>query len=223
MITRKIVFCALFVLIACGGMNTLTAAELRTGLLAGYQGGPGAQLSTAMSDFAEGFPLAVRVGIGYSVREAGRAADARRIFINDATNGTPEEHGSFFDYRFDLMYPFGWRAAKELYLISGVRYSQSTSNFKFIGGNEDFDITSSQWGFGLGMEAAFPMSQKFDFIVSGGIDYYLSSTLSGHDTSYSPDGEDVNPRRDYTFDDASNAVNQPDFEPRFMIGVGYKF
>jgi len=67
------------------------------------------------------------------------------------------------------------------------------------------------------------MSTKFDFIVSGGLDYYFNDTISGHDTSYSPDGENVNPRQNYTYDDANNAINQPGIEFRLMIGAGYSF
>ena len=32
------------------------------------------------------------------------------------------------------------------YVFAGPRYGSFTGNFKFIGGNEDFDVTSSHWG-----------------------------------------------------------------------------
>jgi hypothetical protein len=223
MITRIVVTCVLLLLFASCTAGGVFAAELRTGVQAGYRGGEGAELDVALSNFAKEFPLAIRVGLGYSVREAGKAADARKIFINDATNGTPEEHGSFLDYRFDLMYPFGWRSAKELYLAGGVRYSQSTTNFKFVGGNEDFDITSNQWGIGLGIEGYFAISQRLDFVVGGGIDYFFEAALVGHDTEYHPDGDNVNPHKDYTYSDADAAVNQPSINGRALIGLSYTF
>ncbi len=67
------------------------------------------------------------------------------------------------------------------------------------------------------------MNNQFYFITSAGFDYYFSSELSGHDTRYSPDGEDVNTRNDYTYDDADNAINNPTFQLRLLVGVNYHF
>jgi hypothetical protein len=47
--------------------------------------------------------------------------------------------------------------------------------------------------------------------------------LYGHDTSYSPDGENVNDRKGFTFEDADNAVNQPKHNLKAMVGLGYNF
>jgi hypothetical protein len=55
------------------------------------------------------------------------------------------------------------------------------------------------------------------------IEYYFSSRLRGHDTSYSPDGENVNPREEYTYNDANEAINRPGIEFRLMIGLQYHF
>jgi hypothetical protein len=60
-------------------------------------------------------------------------------------------------------------------------------------------------------------------VFGGGADYFFESTLKGHDTSYGPNGDDVNPREDYTYDDADDAVNQPKIMGRFMIGINYGF
>jgi len=199
------------------------AARVSAGAMLGYRGGVGVEANAMLADFAKGFPMALRFSVGYSSREPGNAADARRIFINDATNGTPEENGWYWDYRFDLMYDFGWSSVADLYLTGGVRYAQFTGNFKFIGGNEDFDVTSNQWGLGAGVDAYFDITQKLQFVLSGGVDYYFEGTLKGHDTEYSPDGDDVNPRNDYTFADANDAINQPTWEGRAMIGISYWF
>jgi hypothetical protein len=167
--------------------------------------------------------MAFRLAAGYSRREAGKADDARRIFINDATNGTPEEKAWLWDIRLDFMYDFGWSSSADIYVTGGVRHSNFTANFKYIGGNEDFDVTSNQWGLGTGLEGYFNITPKLQFVVSGGVDYYFPSALKGHDTEYNPDGDHVNPRNDYTYDDADDAVNQPSWEPRALIGLSYWF
>ncbi len=223
MISRNIVACMVSLIFATVVAGAANAADFRAGLQVGYTGGVGAELNASVSDFAKGFPMALRFAVGYTSREPGNAADARQIFINDATNGTPEENGWFWDYRFDLMYPFGWGAVEKLFVVGGVRYAQFTGNFKFVGGNEDFDVTSSQWGLGLGLEGYFDISNRLEFMVGGGFDYFFDSALKGHDTEYSPDGDDVNPRNDYTYEDADEAINQPKFVGRALIGLSYRF
>ena len=189
----------------------------------GYYGGLGFHASGMIDNFAQGFPLAFRVGIGYASVEPGKAADARRIFINDATNGAPEKSGRMWDYRFDLLLPVKVLQMKQAYLYGGPRYTRFTGNFKYVGGNEDFDVTSNQWGFGVGVVSFFPMTTTLDLALTAGIDYYGDAKLTGHDTSYSPDGDDANPRNDYTYDDADEAIEQPQVEPRVMLGIRYRF
>jgi hypothetical protein len=64
------------------------------------------------------------------------------------------------------------------------------------------------------------MSEKMSLPMSGGLDYFLQGALEGHDTAYSPDGEDVNPREGYDYKDADRAVNQPEVAVHLLIGVG---
>jgi hypothetical protein len=151
------------------------------------------------------------------------AADARRIFINDATNGTPTESGSMVAFGLDLVYPLKASQRSGLYAFAGPRYGSFTGNFKFVGGNEDFDITSNGWGAGLGLEGRFQMGMATQFVIGGGGDYFPDSTLSGHDTAYAPDGEIINGRGDYTYGAADEAVNQPKWEWRLTLGVNYLF
>ena len=91
------------------------------GLNFGYNGGFGGQLNFTMTSFQSGFPLSIRFGFGYTNVDPGRPADARKIFINDATNGTPEENGYIWDLRFDLMLPVNVLYKSNIYL--GPRYS----------------------------------------------------------------------------------------------------
>ena len=65
-------------------------AHFSAGLLVGYSSGFSIQGYGLAADFAKGFPLRARLGIGYVATEPGDALAARRIFINDATNGTPD-------------------------------------------------------------------------------------------------------------------------------------
>ena len=116
MISRFVVSCMFLFLFATCVVGVAIAAEFRAGVVAGYTGGVGVGMNASVSDFAEGFPMALRIGVGYTSREPGNAADARRIFINDATNGTPEENGWMWDYRLDLMYQFGWRSVEKLFV-----------------------------------------------------------------------------------------------------------
>jgi hypothetical protein len=185
------------------------------GGLMGYQGGFGVQAFATARDFAQGLPVAVRVRLGRTSMDAGDPAAARRIFINDATNGTPATKGRSWDAGLDVLVPRGRRSRVWL----GVRRTQFVANFKYIGGNEDFDVRSGLWGLAGGAEAGFPMSPRMDLLVSVGAEAYFSSRLQGHDTSYSPNGENVNPRGDFTYRDADRAVGQPKLRPAFLVGV----
>jgi len=215
-------------LLLAGGSSAQTEANtdadsprLHAGLVLGYFSGFEIQGNFTVSNFAQGFPLSARVGIGYTMLDPGTATDARRIFINNATNGIPEEKGRMWDFRMDLMYPVKLFNMERAYLTFGPRHSRFKANFKYVGGNEDFDVTSNQWGLGTGIEGYFPMSKRVDFTLSGGIDYFLKARLAGHDTSYDPNGDDINPREEYTFDDADKAIGQPKFEFRVMLGFSY--
>jgi len=191
------------------------------GLILGYNGGFGGQFDLTIGNFQGGVPLSARFGIGYTISEPGIADSARKIFINDATNGTPEESGYGWNLRFDILFPVNILYKSDIYF--GARYSMFTANFKYVGGNEFFDITSDQFGLGAGIETQLPLVPNLYLIFSGGADYFFESTLSGHDTAYSPDGENVNPREGYSYENADNAINQPKLIGRFLIGINYGF
>lgn len=193
-------------------------ATFSVGGFVGYQDGLSFQAFGTAENFAQGFPLKARFRLARNSVEPGSAPDARRIFINDATNGTPKEKGHTMDLGFDGLYPMGPRS----HFFGGVRYSSFKANFKYVGGNEDFDVTSSHWGLAAGMEASYPMGPKLALVLAGGGEYYFSSRLTGHDTSYSPDGDNVNPRKEYTYSDADDAVDQPTWRPIVLMGVSYR-
>lgn len=201
-------------------------SNFSAGVMAGYNRGLGFQGNLTMQS---GFPFDLRLGLGYTFLNPGNSLEARRVFINNNTNGTPEKNGRSIDYRLDFLFPRSIFGLKNSYLVLGPRGSSFKGTFKYIGGNEEFDVISHQWGLGAGIENHVRMNQKLSLVVVVGLDYYLPSTLHGHDTSYSPDNDNVNPRNDnqnddnpFTYKDADKAISQPRFMPYALIGVNFK-
>ena len=191
------------------------------GLTMGSNGGFEAAFDWLFSDLAPGLPLDLRVGVGYASVNPGDPVAARHIFINDATNGVPQRSGRKWDYSLDVVLPLKGFLSSGTYIYAGPRYSRFTANFKYVGGNEDFDVRSNQWGFGVGLGSQFVISPRFALVIASGVDYLSMAELDGHDTSYSPNGETGNERDDYTFADADEAIDQPKVELRLMLGLRY--
>jgi hypothetical protein len=194
----------------------------------GYNKGLGLQASVTASNFAPEFPFKIRLGAGLTFLNPGDALDARRIFINNNTNGTPEKKGRSIDIRLDFLVTRTVFGLDNSYVSAGPRFSTFKGNFKYVGGNEDFDVKSHQWGIGAGIENHFKMTPAMDLILAYGLDFYIPSTLTGHDTSYSPDNDNVNPRTDnqnnnvyFIYKDANKAIRQPVFMPYIMLGMNF--
>lgn len=194
-------------------------------IMAGMNRGFGLGSNIVFNNLSQSFPFELRLGIGYTWLNPGNSADARRIFINDATNGTPEKKGYNIDLRLDLMKSATIFGHTPSYWYIGPRYSFFKGNFRYVGGNEDFDVTSKQFGFGTGIESRYQMTNNLKLVMSAGLDYFLPALMQGHDTSYSPDNDNVNPRtnRDtgkiYQFKDANKAIKQPELMPRLQMGI----
>jgi hypothetical protein len=196
------------------------APHTTVSLSLGASGGLGGEAYVTFDRLAQGLPVSPRLAIGYRRLDPGIPLDARHVFINANDNGEPEERGSRWDFRLDAVFPSPWR--DNLWIVSGPRYSSFTGNFKFIGGNEFFDVTTRQWGFGVGAESRFPMGARTTLEIGAGLDRYFDATFKGHDTEYSPDGTIVSQVDDYTYADADAAIHQPSWAPRFTVGVGYR-
>ena len=203
-------------------------SSLSAGVLTGYNRGYGVQANLTLHN--SHLPFELRLAAGYSFINPGWVWDARRIFINNNTNGTPEKAGRSVDYRLDFMMPVSLFGLNQSYFVLGPRGSSFKGNFAYIGGNEEFDVTSQQWGAGAGLETHFKMADKLNLVIAAGLDYYVPSTLRGHDTSYSPDNDNVNPRNDnqnddepFTYKDANEAIYQPGLMPFAMIGLNLNF
>ena len=218
-----ILICGTFLVRAQSEQSFTHRPFVTSGITVGYTGGFGIQGNVMVSNFAQDFPLSARLGIGYSTLDPGNPADARKIFINDATNGVPEKSGTDWNFRLDFLYRVPFLSLKRFYVFTGARYSAFSAEFNFVDGNEFFNINSNQWGLGLGGESYFMLVPGLDLVFSLGADYYFDSTLEGHDTSYSPDGQNINSRRGYTYYDADQAINQPKVMLRAMLGFNYHF
>jgi hypothetical protein len=198
------------------------------GIMTGYNRGFGIQTNITAYNFPKDFPLELRFGLGLSLIDPGNAADARRIFINNATNGVPEKNGRSFDLRLDFMFPKTIFGNHQSYLLFGPRFSTFRGHFDYVDGNEVFDVTSQQWGIGAAIENHFKLTQNLSLILNYGFDVYLPSSLTGHDTSYSPNNDNINPEENdqnndnpFTYKDADRAIRQPFIMPHLMIGVNF--
>ena len=189
----------------------------------GYFGGVGLHVAGTVNHFADGFPFQLRVGLGYAWVAPGDAMRARRVFINQATNGSPRGKGKMWDARVDVLYPVKLFSLKNTRLFVGARKAAYTAYFEYIGGNETFGVTSNPWGVGGGFETSFSISPRVDMLLTAGADYYFRTLLSGHDTYYRPNGDDLNAKEDFTYKDADDAIAQPSLNTRIMFGVAYRF
>lgn len=184
--------------------------------------GFGARADLTLHDFTRDLPLSLRVGVGYAGRDAGDPLAARRVFINNNTNGTPTETGHSWQLRLDLVRPVGHLGRAPLNLGLGLRKAFFTGTFDYIGGNEDFDVTCRPWGLGVGLDTGFAVGRNSSFTLAAGLDRYFGATLEGHDTAYNPDGTIVNQQEDYAWADADEAINQPRWELTAVMGLRWR-
>ena len=218
--TRAALLCGL--LVPFGAASTALAGDFHGGLNTGYSGGLGIQATGTFMDFTRELPLTARFTFGYNKAGAGDPYAARHVFINDNTNGDPEKSASTWQFRFDLMFPALTVGPQQLYLFVGPRHARYKANFNYIGGNENFDVTSNCWGAGAGLETWFVIGDTSDFVLQVGLDWYADATLTGHDTAYLPSGDHVNPRDGYDYGSADDAIDQPQLEILAMMGLRWR-
>ncbi len=191
----------------------------------GYFNGIGGIAELSIYRRSISIPLAVHFGVGYFKQEdPGSATAARRIFINDNTGGNDniKEYGQNWLFIIDISLPVYRKKDFIIRAYGGARYVKYTAHFDYQGGNEAFDVYSNPWGVGLGLRMELPFSQNYTVGLDLGLDYYIPDTLSGHGNFYNPSNEDDNPRDDYTYSDADNAVNQPKYSPKAVLYIQYR-
>jgi hypothetical protein len=197
------------------------AVDFRWGLLGGYNHGIGARGEVVALHFARNVPLGVSFGLGYTSLDPGKPAAARRVFINDATDGTPEESGYFLDFKLDAIWYLKLPRFQHAGVFAGVRHDRFRGRFRYVGGNEDFTIEANDWGFGLGARGELRLFRGVNLLGSFGLDLYPVSTLYGHDSTYASNGGEGSGRDGYGWEDADKAVNQPRLVPSLMLGVAF--
>ena len=210
---------ALAVLFWAGGASGIDFAA--TGML-GYQQGFGIRATGEAARLLKEAPLGLSFSVAYVFMDPGNPAAARSIFINDATNGTPETSGQTWTLGLNAIWYLPVAGTENFGLVLGPRFSAFSGRFRYVGGNEDFNVTTDEWGIGTGVQCSIPLSPHWGIGISAGFDWYPSATLYGHDTSYSTGGLTVNGRSGYTLSDANAAVNQPQYVPSILIGVSWK-
>lgn len=200
------------------------ALKIYAGLDVGYYSGGGAIGRISFFQINKKFPLAIDLAFGYFYQtDSGNAEGARKIFINDNTGGTIEKDGSLKVLSLNLKYPLSHKRGTRLYIYGGPRYVRYTAHYAFIGNNEAFDVYSNPWGIGGGLELHVPVNKKWFLSLNAGVDSYFKSKIEGHAKYYyTPDGVDENPRNDYTYSDADEAVNQPKIVVKVLLGIHYR-
>lgn len=193
------------------------------GFFLGYNGGKTVDGSLTAGNLFGAFPLRLRAGLRFSYGNGGEAQAARHAFINDATNGTPEDHGKTWGVKLDFLYPVGLLPGHNTQAYVGFRHANFTGTYRLVGANEEFNVTSSNWGFGGGLETQYPVSRSVSINLTAGLDYFIPSRLYGHDTAYTPSGSNqVNPRAGFSYSDADKAVAQPKLSPVMMAGLQFR-
>lgn len=198
------------------------AMQSSSSLSVGAGGGIGAEGSVTAYDVAQGFPFSVRFGVSLLSLDPGDAVFARRVFVNEATNGSPEKSGHRWDFRLDLRRPLHGARDQGIYAFAGPRLSLFRSTFTYAGGNEVFDVITNQWGFGGGFEGVYPMGPSVALNVQLGADLFANAPLIGHDSTYAPDGTIVNGKEDFSYKSADQAISQPRLVPRIMVGISHR-
>jgi hypothetical protein len=194
------------------------------GVYGGYQGDVSGALSFQIPYFSQALPLGLAFSANLAYQwDSGDATAARQIFINDATGGTIEKYGNTASFELDLSWILGESNTLEYSFFAGPRLSLYEGHYAFIGDNEDFTVTHNTFGIGAGLKGDVPIGSDFVLSLKAGVDFFFPSTFEAHGQFiYTPDGVDDNPRNDFTYEDADRAVNQPNWVPRFQIGVLYK-
>jgi hypothetical protein len=213
---------------ASGQQKTHSSIGFTGSLMTGYNRGYGLLGSVTAMNLDKDIPFRLRFSLGVNFLNPGNAEEARRIFVNNATNGTPEKKGHSMDYKLDFVIPKTVFGHENSFLAFGPRFSSFVGDFKYVGGNEDFEVRSFQWGFGANLENHFNLVKNMELVINYGLDFYFPSTLTGHDSSYSPDNDNVNAKDDsrnndvpFRYGDANKAVYQPMFMPHLMIGLSF--
>jgi hypothetical protein len=223
---RKIWFLLSFLLFISTSLNARTGKpEIWVGLGTGYMNGIGGEVQVSLLKLSPAFPIGIHFSAGYYHQEdPGVAVDARKIFINDTTTGNDNiiEYGYNVSFLLEFSYPILKKNNLHLLGYVGASHVRHLANFDYVGGNEKFDVTTNPWGLSGGVRLGFFLTPTVLLSINGGVEFLFLDTISAHGNFYNPDGEDDNPRNDYTYDDADAAIYQPFVSPKIKIELLFK-
>jgi len=160
--------------------------------------------------------------LGYLSLDPGDAPLAREVFVNNATDGTPEKSGHRWDLRLDARYHVKGGRLAGAWFCFGPRLSLFRGTFDFVGGNETFDVTTNQPGVGAGFEELYAIGPRTNLAIGAGADWYAAASFTGHGSTYGPDGTLVDTKEHYSYADADRAIGQPRFAPRVTVGLQHR-
>jgi hypothetical protein len=219
----------LLILLAIFTASAISAKESSPrfwlGPIAGYSNGFGGGAELTLMKLTPAFPLSLHFSATYFYQfDPGVAIDARKIFINDATGGNDNifEYGSNVFLRLDFSYPLYNKKGIILNAFLGIANARHLAHFDYQGGNEAFDVTTNPFGFGLGVRGYLFVSKSIILNLTAGLEYFLPDRITAHGNFYNPNGQDDNPRNDYTYASADNAIYQPTFNPRILVSLGFR-
>ena len=191
-------------------------------LAVGYYDDMGITLGLRLEDEKSHFPLYIqgRAGTTYQF-EPGNAEDARKIFINDNQGGNIQEYGQSYMLALDIGWMMVQKDSMQLELNASGILNHYKAHFAFIGNNEAFTVKTTALGIGVGGAMKLDLSgSNSSLILKGGIEYFPKTRIDSHGTYYyTPDGNDDNPRQDYSYEDADESINQPVLRPYVMLGI----
>ncbi len=102
---QRILLLGLSIFLTSINLSSQNNSDFGISLKTGYNNGVGFRTEFTLFDIVKDTPFHLRFGFGYTNFNPGIASDARKIFINNATNGTPEKNGQTLDYRMDFLVP----------------------------------------------------------------------------------------------------------------------
>lgn len=217
-ITKKVcIGYALVVGILASSVSALATTPLSAGVLTGYYKGMGIM---AQSTVSPGLPGYIRIASGYTTLDPGKEDRVSRIYGQGTASGQSDKSGSIWDVRVDYLYPLNWPEPMQTRLFAGFRYASYSGLFMYD--TEQLEVTTQVQGWGFGFEIGYPLSSRWEVVIQNGWDFYSAPTLSSGQVVYSPGGGQENASGGFTYKEANDAIFQPRFEIRWMVGVNMR-
>jgi len=222
---KLLIISAILVFSTSGAFAKNGKTPMWIGLGGGYSNGLGGNIEFSWFNISRSIPLSVHFSVGYFHQDdPGNAIEARKVFINDGTAGNDNiiESGYNIFLRLDLSYQVYRKKGLTISPYLGVAHDRYLAHFDYQGGNEAFDVASNPWGVGAGARFSISPSRNLMLSLILGAEYFFPTQIKAHGTFYNPNGEDDSPRNDYTYSDADDAIEQPNWNGRFVLTLSFR-